>query len=139
LESWQIWLQYFCFSGATQLQAECAHFLVPAIPVRPYPRTAVFAKSGARLYLGTPNAGDLVSSNHTFPPRIGSVGGWCELDGNGEWLTLPILDPFLADAGDIENKWKTAGQVIVCVAIRLQQWIYLETIRVLSINRAITE
>jgi hypothetical protein len=32
-ESWQIWLQYFCFSGAIQLQAGCAHFLVPVISV----------------------------------------------------------------------------------------------------------
>ena len=35
-ESWQIWLQYFCLSGAMQLQAGCAHFFVPAIPVPPY-------------------------------------------------------------------------------------------------------
>jgi hypothetical protein len=32
-ESWQIWLQYFCLSGAIQLQAGCAHFFVPAIPI----------------------------------------------------------------------------------------------------------
>jgi hypothetical protein len=30
-ESWQIWLQYFCLSGAIQLQAGCAHFFGPDI------------------------------------------------------------------------------------------------------------
>jgi hypothetical protein len=49
-ESWQIWLQYFWLSGAIQLQAGCAHFFVPAIPVLlTVTNLAAFKESKTRL------------------------------------------------------------------------------------------
>ncbi len=44
-ESWQTWLQYFCLSGAIQLQAGCAHFFASAITSPPHcPESCRFQK-----------------------------------------------------------------------------------------------
>src|ERR1700691_5317627 len=46
-ESWQIWLQYFCLSVVMQLQAGCAHFFVPAMPVLLILRNLASTNTGA--------------------------------------------------------------------------------------------
>jgi hypothetical protein len=62
-ESWQIWLQYFCLSGAIQLQAGCAHFFVPAIPVLLIFRNlATFRKEQ-----GSPDLADVEGRETVFP------------------------------------------------------------------------
>ena len=84
-ESWQIWLQYFCLSGAIQPQAGCAHFLVPAIPSPPYFRNlAAFTKSKARLMYVTLKAGDRVSPSSRHFSRESRL-----------WMVSPNLRPIL--------------------------------------------
>jgi hypothetical protein len=76
-ESWQIWLQYFCLSGAIQLQAGCAHFFVSAIPVPPtFTNLVAFKKKRDSTDVVTLKVGDWFSQNHEIFPRIAPVDQW---------------------------------------------------------------
>jgi hypothetical protein len=57
-ESWQIWLQYFCFSGAIQLQAGCAHFFGPVIlTLLAFRNPAAVTSHREAAYVVTPEVG----------------------------------------------------------------------------------
>ncbi len=74
-ESWQIWLQYFCLSGAIQLQAGCAHFFVPAIPILLTVTSRLFHKGRDMTDVVTQKSWDRVSCFTTFSRELHQGSG----------------------------------------------------------------
>jgi hypothetical protein len=72
LESWQIWLQYLFLSGAMQLQAGCAHFLVSAIPLTPHIHRALIQER-ARFILVTSSIEMRFSQHRNIFPPISTI------------------------------------------------------------------